>query len=823
MEEDFLGLEQSIYDEMKQQRGDDEALQHCVNESVEALLDQTPDLGQLNKPICLLGKIQSGKTRAFIGVMAKAFDRGVNTIIVLTKNSTILGKQTTKRIANEFHALESGRAISVDYITSIDNQVLLGEAQIQQKRVIVGIKHYSNIQKIINFVLVNNPGIATQKVLIIDDEADVSAIGYRRIIENVPFETLSEQEQNEIITQLEGAEAPVSVRKERKELLMVAEKINELRLGIPDHSYFQVTATPASIFLQPETIVIQQYDNDYTVENSAKAPLLSDKTMILPIHPNYVGGEYFFGQSSDPSSMAQYAFRNVTKQELRFMSRRDQRHINNIFKSENFPALTEFVDNIILGIASYTACIVVSNDTYTDIFRNNPIRVLNAIHSRVGGFSAMIHTSTQIDTHNYQTELVESYISICKNVVINNPENLIERLKRKIQSYFEHSILPSFELFKQHGEFANSLIKNLDRVNFDFIFECYSQVLKGDHVRVFKINSDAQIEARIDSETGELKRDVLANIYIGGQSLDRGITIQRLLGFFYGREPKVAQLDTTLQHARLYGARPAQDLVFTRLYCTDTVQNRLTEITEIDEVLRQSIINNDGDNRFAAIELGANGQVRPTNPDRIMISDCINLKSFKRFLPVSFNTREGNACERPMQKIDAIIGEQLGRIPGYEQEEAFFITWSDFEDIFNAFMDGMMDSERWEEKPIDRHWDLEQLHTFYTIVKTSYFRGDYRMILLVKRNRSQKRIKIDGRYQDSPETAQSDTALMKQIMQQHNVPGLFLFEQDGRLDEQNRINYGWKGQRFYWPLMMFPQMQRNILISLDAIKKGREL
>lgn len=171
MEEGFLGLEKSIYDEMKQQRGDDEALQRCVNESVEALLDQTPEPGQLNKPICLLGKIQSGKTRAFIGVMPKAFNRGVNTIIVLTKNSTILGKQTTKRIANEFHRLESGRSISIDYITDIALKVILGEAQLHQKRVIVGIKHYSNIQTIINYALVNNPGIATQKVLIIDDEA----------------------------------------------------------------------------------------------------------------------------------------------------------------------------------------------------------------------------------------------------------------------------------------------------------------------------------------------------------------------------------------------------------------------------------------------------------------------------------------------------------------------------------------------------------------------------------------------------------------------------------------------------------------------------
>lgn len=822
-EEDFLGLTQSIYEEMKALRGDDEALQQCVQDSVAALLNQTPDPGEMAKPICLLGKIQSGKTRAFIGVMAKAFDEGVNTIIVLTKNSKILGEQTTKRIANEFHALESGRSISVDYITEVDEQVILGEAQVRQKRVIVGIKHYLNIQKIIQHVIVNNSGIAAQKVLIIDDEADVSAIGYRRVVENVPFDTLPEEEQQEIIAGLAGRDAPVAVQKERKELLLVAEKINQLRLGMPDHSYFQVTATPASIFLQPETIVIQQYNDDYTVEDSPKAPLLSDKTIILPIHADYIGGEYFFGQASAPDSMAQYAYRNVSSDELKFLGKRDQRHINNIFRSSNFPTLTEFVDNIVLAVASYTACIVMADDRYTDLFRQDPIRLLNAVKSKLGGFSAMIHTSTQIEIHKYQTELVESYLSTCRNVVENNPENLKDRIKAKLEHYFTHSILPSFELFKDHPAYRQSQLKNLDRVTFDFIFECYCQVLRADHVRVFKINSDAQIEARIDPGSGELKREVLANIYIGGQSLDRGITLQRLLGFFYGREPKIAQLDTTLQHARLYGARPAQDLLFTRFYSSDTVHQRLSEITEIDEILRQSIINNDGDNRFATIELGANGTVRPTNPNRIMISDCINLKSHKRFLPISFNTREGNACERHMQTLDRIIAAQLTPIPGYEGQEAFFITWEVFKDLYTAFMNGMVDPERWDEKPIDRHWDLKRLETFYSIIKGSYFRDDDRLILLVKRNRNQKRIKIDGKFQDTPETSQSDSRQMKEIMLEHNVPGLFLFEQAGDVVVENGIDYGWKGQRFYWPLLMLPTLQRNIMISLDAINKGRTL
>ena len=42
------------------------------------------------------------------------------------------------------------------------------------------------------------------------------------------------------------------------------------------------------------------------------------------------------------------------------------------------------------------------------------------------------------------------------------------------------------------------------------------------------------------------------NLFIGGQILDRGITINNLIGFYYGRNPKKFQQDTVLQHSRMY-------------------------------------------------------------------------------------------------------------------------------------------------------------------------------------------------------------------------------------------------------------------------------
>ncbi len=824
-DQDPLGLGVSIYDELKEAFGYNTELEKCVLDTVDALMHQEKDEKDMYKPVCLLGKIQSGKTRAFIGVMARMFDSGINTIVVLTKNSKILGKQTTKRIANDLNNLQAGRSIAVDYITEIDQDVVIGAAQAAQKRVIVGIKHYQNIQKIYQYLVELNPGLKNNQILIIDDEADISAIGYRSVIENVPFDALTPEEQERIISELEGTDdIPAAVRTERKEMLLVAEGINKLRVNLPEHRYLQVTATPASIFLQPEEIKIATYNDNYSLERIAKAPLLSDKTILLPIHEKYIGGEFFFGEAEDEESMASFVHRNVCDMELKFMQKRDQRHINNIFRRNNFPRLTEFVDNILLAAACNVAVLLDANSTYLQKFKQEPIPFLNAVKVHIGGFAAMIHTSTLKGIHEYQADLVSSYINHCRHILKHNPDNLRERLVKQLSGYYHSSIIPSFEVFKNHQDFHESPLNKLEGISFDLILECYGAILEFEHVQIFTINSDKQMEDRIDKSSGELKRDVLANIYVGGQSLDRGITLERMVGFFYGRNPQIAQLDTTLQHARVYGARKPEDLIFTRLYLSDNVRRRLSEITEIDGVLRQSIINNDGDNRFAAIELGARGQVRPTSPNRIMISDCINLRSFKRFLPVGFQTRKGDACEKWMKEIDQIIQDNLNnKIEGFDNGEKCFIRWSDLESIFHSFMKGVIASDKWDEDPNTRNWNLDHLKAFYGIIKKSYFPEDDRIILNVKRNRMLNRIKIDGRLQDAPDTAKTDLDEIKKIMQTISVPGLFLFEQKGDEKIDGDINYGWNNQRFYWPLLILPKLNRNIMVSLDALRKDKPL
>ena len=85
------------------------------------------------------------------------------------------------------------------------------------------------------------------------------------------------------------------------------------------------------------------------------------------------------------------------------------------------------------------------------------------------------------------------------------------------------------------------------------------KVLTDGYLMITKVNSDKDVAEVLDDK-GQLKLRTPMNIYIGGQILDRGITIANLIGFYYGRNPQKFQQDTVLQHSRVYGARPKEDL-----------------------------------------------------------------------------------------------------------------------------------------------------------------------------------------------------------------------------------------------------------------------
>ncbi len=65
-----------------------------------------------------------------------------------------------------------------------------------------------------------------------------------------------------------------------------------------------------------------------------------------------------------------------------------------------------------------------------------------------------------------------------------------------------------------------------------------------------KVNFDNDVQELLD-DNAELKLRTLCNVFIGGQILDRGITVPNLIGFYDGRSPKRMQQDCVLQQPRI--------------------------------------------------------------------------------------------------------------------------------------------------------------------------------------------------------------------------------------------------------------------------------
>ena len=95
----------SFYERLCTTRGDSPELQHCV----QNVVDQLDEASNSERPGLLLGKIQSGKTMAFLGVIAKVFDQDYDIAIVLTKGTKTLAQQTVKRIQQGLQRIHRSR------------------------------------------------------------------------------------------------------------------------------------------------------------------------------------------------------------------------------------------------------------------------------------------------------------------------------------------------------------------------------------------------------------------------------------------------------------------------------------------------------------------------------------------------------------------------------------------------------------------------------------------------------------------------------------------------------------------------------------------
>lgn len=698
---DFYGTKKKEYNE-KQRK--------CIMEAVNKL-DEIED-----KPLMMLGKIQSGKTKSFIGVISLAFDNGYDLAVVLTKNSNALAMQTTARMKQEFSEFREDDLIDIFDIMCIPTD--LSRFELDKKLILVVKKEHNNLPKLLSFIkdyALNE----SKKCLIIDDEADFCSIGYEMNKDTEIFD-----------------------------LRKIASQINDLRLGLTCR-FIQVTATPYSLYLQPETINLGGDKNIRAVKPAT--------TVLVPYGEDYIGGDYYFDEEKNP--LNQYLFYSIDDNELEIIKNSDKRKFKekDIFKSPKVEGIRTAVINFIIG-----GCIrIIQNGGKPRGSKNK--------------FSFIIHTEISKASHQRQNDIITELMEQLENEATKNSKALDE--------YIEDG----YNILSESVNAYNFAVPTLDDVR-----EMVYKAILEQWITKTIVNSENDINALLD-EDGQLRLRTPLNMFIGGQILDRGITISNLIGFYYGRRPKKMQQDTVLQHSRMFGYRSKKDLAVTRLYTTKDLYDRMSKINEFDSKLREEFEKGNLENGVIFISRDEKGTIIPCSPDKIRISNTHVLKPGKTSTIVGFQTGYKSYIKKDVEKIDKILMDNNdGKIEGtykISKEEACNVISIIYRTI-----------ELESKNAMDEN-------TFLSLIN---YLSDEFVNIYAATNRNISRLRKTSRYySDMPYNRDRDLKKAKEMAQ--SEPTLMLMKQNGLSDEI----HGWRGAEFYWPVLVAPKKIDTAVYSVS--------
>jgi hypothetical protein len=707
-----------FYQKLSETNAYSDEISSCIEKTVSKLIEQDTNI---NKPGMLLGKIQSGKTNTFIGIIALAFDNDYDVAVVLTKGTIALANQTFKRLRREFKYFIDNDFLTVYDIMSLPPKLTL--YHLKKKLIFVVKKEDDNLNTLMK-IFSKYPILLVKKVLIIDDEADLASIGFRKSKE-------------------EGIKINV-----------IAKQISNFREKLKSTSSFlQVTATPYSLYLQPETLEIK---------SELFEPVKPAFTVLVPIHNQYIGGEFYFGESENENSIAYYLHVEVPDIELRVLGKEDGRYLTNILSTPNLKVFREAIINFIVG-----GCI-------------------RRLQDNKKKFSFIVHTETSKAKHEWQYKLTNSLITKLTDCQQNEPS----LLKAFVQESY-NTFIDSIQL---HGS---------ELPPFDEVYNEVEAALESEFLVLNKVNSDNEINPLLD-EMGQLRLDNPLNIFIGGQILDRGLTIENLIGFFYGRNPQRFQQDTVLQHSRMYGPRSKDDLTVTRLYTSNRIYQAMKRMNDFDEALREAF--EKGLNKEVVfIRKDAKNLIIPCSPNKILLTNTVTLKPGKRHLPKGFQTDAKTKIAKIIEQIDKLIfSEKTQDFP--KVISPYTVNFKEAEEIIRLIEKTLVFDPGYE-------WDLKAFlsNMEYLSFKAENVNQRGKIWFIVRANRNMSRKRADGKFEDAPDTPKGEEGELKIARETAvNIPALILLRQNGKEEK------GWRGHPFWWPVLVAPQNMHPVVFASET-------
>ncbi len=276
---------------------------------------------------------------------------------------------------------------------------------------------------------------------------------------------------------------------------------------------------------------------------SIDSPIRPRFTRLLEPGDQYTGGEDFFSTAQVNGPLAPLVF--VDEDESKFFA--------------------DTVSDPPIGLARAIAFFLLSSTAYQQA----------SARGDAGGYKFLCHTSPKTVEHTNASRLIRALADSLSS-------QLSTRLEASTQELFEWA----------HRE----LLKSLPQApGLDVLLPQIARRLP--LRKVLTINASA----------AEVEFGPSFNFMVGGNILGRGLTIENLLVTYYLRSARTTQMDTMLQHARMYGYRRPL-MQFTRVFLPDSLAVRFNRIHEAEETLRRIL----QDANLAMVPINVASNLRPT-------------------------------------------------------------------------------------------------------------------------------------------------------------------------------------------------------------------
>lgn len=728
-----------------------------IRDMTDQLLIEGP---QATQPCLLLGKVQCGKTDTFESIMGLCFDKGIDIAIVMTKGTQTLTDQTIKRLEHDFRFFEDKETYNQKVIVKIWNILQLfrrgglsdNDLNDPAKKFIIVVKKETTNLTYLKELFEINEQMRSKKILICDDEADFASRAYYQ-------------------------------KKGEMSLLKIGELIDEVLKYPKYYRYLQITATPYSLYLQPDGTI-------HLRDGEEATQWLPRYTGLVPIHDMYIGGKQYFELSEDENSMYSCLYQPVPQICRNILSARNEWYKEQASHSENLHSLN-------YAIVSYMFATAVRS-----------IQERKKTGKKYKS-SCLIHCEISKENHRWQEDLINNIIDDITKAFLDKGNTDLHILDMESQAY--DSLRSSNELGNAEGLISEKF------PTFGEIEAEVKRLLENNSCAVSVINSEdpEKTKALRDPKTGQLLLDRRMNIFIGGSILDRGITIDNMLCFFYGRDPKKFQMDTVLQHARMYGARAKEDMACTRFFTTEDIYDVLKTINDIDSMMydylkahRTTVQSND----FTSMVIGYDNRIKATAANKFTPSNTTIIKAKRNILPIAFQTGDKSEIEATIKEIDELIAASPD-YPNRTDDNPFFLM--DYETaakIIKLIASTFRYSEEWEN--MDWLWDANEM---LTTLEHCTFGTDGYIYCLVRTNRNMSREREkklpNKRWSDAPYDGRNDLEPSRRIA--IDRPVLMLLRQNGQKAK------GWMDTPFYWPVFRTQDNVREGIFTINSNKKFR--